>query len=144
MRKKKSAKRTGLYRSLVTLPDKLYPFKTEVQGQWVRGIRSYNAAFARVQREYGTGHYGFKLDAYRQVFHLAGSILFLLCAAYVSQTLFGSPDAIYAFLVAAVLLISFQEFYLHRRMYQQLWRKGIVDWLAWCVPLGIYFFTHFH
>jgi glycosyltransferase involved in cell wall biosynthesis len=25
----------------------------------------------------------------------------------------------------------------------QLWKKGIIDWLAWCVPIGIYFFTHF-
>ena len=125
------------------LPDRLYPFRTQVQGQWVRGVRSYNATFARYQRKYGSGHYGFRLEAYRQLFHLFGSILFLLIAAYLSQSLFGSADAIFVFLVAAVFLISFQEFYLHRRMYQQLWKKGIIDWLAWCLPLGIYFFTHF-
>jgi Na+/H+ antiporter NhaD/arsenite permease-like protein len=136
-------KRTGLYHALVVLPDQLYPFKTEVQGQWVRGVRSYNATFARYQKKYGTGHYGFKLDAYRQLFHLAGSILFLIAAAYLSQSFFGGTTALYAFLIAAVVLITFQEFYLHRRMYQQLWRKGIIDWLAWCVPMGIYFFTHF-
>ncbi len=137
-------KQTGLYHWLVMIPDRLYPFKTDVEGQWVRGLRSYNATLARYERKYGMGHYGFKLDAYRQVFHLAGSVLYLVVAAYLSQTLFGSSYAIYAFLIAAVLLISFQEFYLHRRMYQQLWRKGIVDWLAWCTPMGIYFFTHFH
>jgi len=137
-------KRTGLYHALVILPDRLYPFKTEISGQWVRGIRSYDATLARIQRKYGVGHYGFRLDAYRQVFHLAGSILFLIVAAYLSESLFGNSNAIYAFLVAAVFLISFQEFYLHRRMYQQLWKKGIIDWLAWCIPLGIYFFTHFH
>jgi hypothetical protein len=137
-------KRTGLYHSLVVLPDRLYPFKTEVQGQWVRGVRSYNATFARYEKKHGVGHYGFKLSAYRQLFHLTGSILFLIVAAYLSQALFGSSNAMYAFLVAAILLISFQEFYLHRRMYQQLWRKGIIDWLAWCIPLGIYFFTKLH
>lgn len=132
-------KRTGLYHALVVLPDRLYPFKTEVQGQWVRGIRSYNATFARYQRKYGSGHYGFKLDAYRQLFHLTGSILFLISAAYLSQSFFGGATALYAFLTTAILFISFQEFYLHRRMYRQLWGKSIIDWLAWCVPIGVYF-----
>ena len=134
-------KRTSLYHALVVLPDHVYPFKTEVEGQWVRGVRSYNATLARYQQTYGPGHYGFKLDAYRQIFHLTGSILFLISAAYLSETLFGSTIALYAFLIAAVSFISFQEFYLQRRTYQQLWRKGILDWLTWCVPIGVYFFT---
>ncbi|MBU6388844.1 hypothetical protein KGQ72_03160 [Patescibacteria group bacterium] len=134
-------RRSGLYHALVVLPDHVYPFRTEVEGQWVRGIRSYNATLARYQRMYGAGHYGFKLDAYRQVFHLAGSILFLVSAAYLSETLFGSTAALPAFLIAAILFISFQEFYLQRRTYRQLWRKGIVDWLTWCLPIGIYFLT---
>ncbi len=134
----------GWYRALVTLPDRLYPFKTKVRGEWVRGVRSYNATLARYQRMYGVGHYGIKLDAYRQIFHFLGSILFLVVAAYLSEALLGGVRAMYALLAVAVLLISFQEFYLHRRMYQQLWRKGIVDWLTWCVPFGVYVFTHLH
>ncbi len=135
-------KHSGFYHWLVMIPDRAYPFKTEVGGRWVRGLRSYDATLARYQRKYGAGHYGFKLDAYRQIFHLAGSVLYLIIAAYLSQTIFGSTWALYVFLAAAVFLISFQEFYLHRRMYQQLWRKGIVDWLAWCVPMGAYLFSH--
>ena len=142
MQKKQTAKRTGLYHTLVVLPDRLYPFKTEVAGRWVRGVRSYNATFARYQQKYGIGHYGYKLGVYRQLFHLAGSILFLIGAAYLSQSFLGKSNAMYAFLVAAILLISFQEFYLHRRMYQQLWKKSVIDWLAWCVPIGIYFFAN--
>lgn len=134
---------SGFYHSLVIIPDRLYPFKTEVRGQWVRGIRAYNETLERYQRAYGVGRYGYKLMVYRQAFHFVGSILFLIIAAYLSQSFFESTKAIYAFLIAAVLLISFQEFYVHRRMYQQLWRKGIVDWLAWCVPIGIYFFSLF-
>lgn len=126
------------------LPDRLYPFKTNIQGHWVRGIRSYDATLARYQRAYGAGHYGYKLGAYRQFFHLIGSVLYLVCAAYVSNKLFGNDGALPVFLALAVLLISFQEFYLHRRMYQQLWRKGFVDWLAWCVPMGVYFLMNFH
>ncbi|MHB8710039.1 MAG: hypothetical protein ACYC6X_00600 [Minisyncoccota bacterium] len=144
MQKKRVARRTGIYHALVMLPDRLYPFKTEVRGQWVRGVRSYDATLARYQRMYGIGRYGFKLGTYRQLFHLFGSILFLTGAAYLSETILGGARAMYALLVVAVLLISFQEFYLHRRMYEQLWRKGIVDWLTWCVPFGIYFFTHLH
>jgi hypothetical protein len=137
-------KYSGFYHSLVVLPDRLYPFKTEVEGQWVRGVRAYNATFAQRQQEYGEGHYGFKLDAYRQVFHLVGSVLFLAVAAYLSRTFFGSSEALPIFLGIAVLFISFQEFYLHRRMYQQLWKKGIIDWLAWCVPMGVYFWAYLH
>jgi Na+/H+ antiporter NhaD/arsenite permease-like protein len=131
----------GLYHALVVFPDHVYPFKTEVEGQWVRGVRSYNATLARYQQKYGDGRYGFRLDAYRQLFHLAGSILFLVSAAYLSQMFFGSTVALYAFLIAAVLFISFQEFYLQRRTYRQLWRKGILDWLTWCVPIGLYFLS---
>ena len=131
-------RRFSLYRALVTLPDRLYPFRTEVEGQWVRGIRAYNAVDALYERKYGIGHYGIRLDAYRQVFHLAGSVLFLTVAAYVSRSLLQSDTALSAFLIVAIALVSFQEFYLHRRMYRQLWKKGIVDWLAWCIPIGIY------
>ena len=137
-------KRIGLYHALVVLPDYCYPFKTEIEGQWVRGVRSYNATLAQVEEMYGRGHYGFKLDVYRQIFHLAGSILFLIVSAYLSQSFFSAPEAMYVFLAIAVAFISFQEFYLQRRTYQQLWRKGIADWFTWCVPMGIYFFTHFH
>lgn len=136
-------KRTGLYHALVMLPDRLYPFKNEVAGQWVRGLRSYNAALTRYQHIYGSGRYGYRLGTYRQLFHLIGSILFLILAAYASQTLFGTKDAMYMFLALAVAFISFQEFYLHRRLYEQLWRKGVLDWLVWCLPFGIYFFIHF-
>lgn len=140
MQKKQTAKRTGLYHALVMLPDRLYPFKTEVHGQWVRGVRSYDATLARYQRMYGMGRYGYKLGVYRQLFHLAGSILFLVIAAYLSESFLGSARAMYVLLATAVILVSFQEFYLHRRMYEQLWRKSVVDWLVWCVPMAIYFF----
>ena len=64
---KKKEKHSGVYHWLVTIPDKLYPFRTEVEGRWVRGIRAYNATLARYQRKYGIGHYGYKLVAYRHV-----------------------------------------------------------------------------
>lgn len=144
MQKKPHKHIPDFYHALVCLPDYCYPFKTEIEGQWVRGVRSYNATLAQIQKEYGVGHYGFKLDVYREVFHLAGSILFLISSAFLSQSLFGGERAMYVFLGIAVAFISFQEFYLQRKTYQQLWRKGIIDWFTWCVPMAIYFFTHFY
>lgn len=131
---------TGVYQILVTLPDRLYPFKNQLHGRWVRGMRSYDVAVARAYRRYGHGHYGYKLEAYRQLFHLAGSIGFLIFAAHLSRTLFVSTTALYALLGAAVALVSFQEFYIHRKFYKQLWNKGVMDWLSWVVPMGLYSF----
>lgn len=125
------------------IPERLYPFKSNVEGKLVRGIRSYNATNDRIQRKYGNGHLSNKLYAYRQFFHFVGSMLFLVTAAYVSHSIFNSVLALYVFLLVAIFLISFQEFYLHRKMYRQLWKKSVLDWLAWVVPMGVYIFTRF-
>jgi hypothetical protein len=127
-----------LYESLVTLPDRLYPFRVEVDGEYVRGVRAYQARLAQVEHQYGQGHYGYRLEAYRQLFHLAGSLLFLIVAAYLSRAFFPGSVALDAFLGVAVVFITFQEFYLHRKLYAQLWKKGLLDWVSWCVPIGAY------
>jgi hypothetical protein len=43
-------------------------------------------------------------------------------------------------LFLATLFITYQEFFLQRRIYRQHWSKGIMDWLVWCVPMGAYLF----
>lgn len=40
--------------------------------------------------------------------------------------------------VIAVLYFAFQEFYLHPRLYDQELIKGVIDFLAWSVPLALY------
>ena len=125
------------------IPDRLYPFRAQVEGQWVRGIRAYNATLAQYQRLYGAGHYGYKLMTYRQVCHVIGAWIYLVTAAYISQSLLDSTRELYAFLILALLFFTYQEFYLHRRMYEQLWKKSVIDWLSWCVPIGGYFLLHF-
>jgi len=117
------------YHFLVTLPDRLYPWGCEIQGQWVLGIRSYDRALARAYRKYGRGHYGYGLSWYRQCFHLAGSLILISIAALIAS---GS------ILVIAILGIAYQEFILQRRTYRQLWRKGVMDWFVWCAPMGVY------
>ena len=137
MRKKESR---GSYHFIVTIPDRLYPFRNKVGGQWVRGIHSYDRAIARAFRRYGHGHDGVGLFWYRQFFHFAGSLLFVYAATFITLDFFGSRAALTVALVALTLFIAYQEFVLQRRTYRQLWRKAASDWLVWCGPAWVYFF----
>ncbi|MDO8623924.1 MAG: hypothetical protein Q7R54_01075 [bacterium] len=138
----KSNRRRGFYHYCCTIPDRVYPFKTRLQGRWVRGTRSYNARVKAYEREYGQGHLGYYLGTYRQLFHFVGSLVFLICTAYISSSFLGSTYALYTLLLVAIVLISYQEFYLHRRMYHQLWKKSIIDWAVWVIPVGVFLFTN--
>ncbi len=131
-----------MYHALVVLPDVVYPFRTQVEGQWVRGRRAYDAALRRAFRRYGRGRYGYSLSLYRALFHLFGSFAILFGAAFLSQYFLGTESALYVVLALTILFISFQEFYLQRRIYRQLWRKGVFDWATWMMPIGLYLFTH--
>jgi hypothetical protein len=132
----------GVYYVLVTIPDRLYPFRARVRGQWVRGMRAYDAALRRSFRRYGYGKYGYTLSLYRGLFHLVGALIIIFGAAILSQYFFGSAAALYLVLGITAAFITFQEFYLQRRIYRQLWRKGIADWVTWMAPISLYVLTH--
>jgi len=127
-----------LYRYSLTIPDRLYPFKNEIEGRWVRGERSYEAAVTRALAQYGLGRLGYKLTFYREAFHFVGSILFIVFSTLLARDLFGSDIALYVLFGAAVAALSYQEFYLHPREFGQHARKGITDWLVWVVPMVAY------
>ena len=139
---KRSSFDRGVYHALVTLPDRLYPFRARVRGQWVRGTAAYDAALRRAFRRYGRGKYGYSLSLYRSFFHVAGALSLIIGVAFISQALLGSEVALYLVVACTVLFITFQEFYLQRRIYRQLWRKGILDWCTWMIPMGLYLFIH--
>jgi hypothetical protein len=126
------------YRYLITIPDRLYPFKREIEGKWVRGQRSYEAAVNDALEKYGLGKLGYKLTLYRETFHFVGSLLFIVFATLIAKNLFGSDAALYVLLLLAMMALAYQEFYLHPRTYGQLARKGVTDWLVWAVPMIIY------
>ncbi|MBC7836197.1 hypothetical protein H7X87_00250 [Acetobacteraceae bacterium] len=130
----------NLYVFFVTFPDRFYPFACKANGQWVRGRRSYERAVARALKKHGVGRIGYKLTLYREVFHFVGSILFIVGATVISQNFFGSDAALYFLLYAAIVALTFQEFYLHPKQYSQHFRKGILDWFVWVVPMLIYIF----
>lgn len=128
------------YTYLVTLPDRLYPFASEVEGKIVRGRLSYEQAAQKAIERYGLGSLGYKLGLYRELFHFFGSILFIVCAAFISKELFGGDSALYILLVAAIVALSVQEFYVHPKHYGQHIRKGVTDWMVWVVPMLLYLF----
>src|SRR3989344_9586951 len=95
-------KKAGIYQFLITIPDRFYPFSVCADGKRVRGRMSYKKAITQATRRYGPGHYGITILTYRQIFHLVGSILFIIFATILSKLLFGSDVAVYVLLVAAI------------------------------------------
>ncbi len=133
-----------MYPYILTIPDRLYPFKTEIKGKWVRGKRSYDLALAKARRKLGPGHFGYKVLAYRQVCHLLGALALIVVTTLLTQEVFGSEKALYGLLALAVMGVTFQEFYLHPKYYGQLWRKSVADWFVWVAPIALFVFLHLH
>jgi hypothetical protein len=138
----KARKMPQFYDELVTLPDRMYPFRSRIEGEWVRGMRSYNHAVEAAFRKYGPGHYGARLVLYRSAFHVVGSVAVIAGAAIIFQDAFGSRVALYVVLALTALFISFQEFYLQRRTMKQIWKKAAIDWASWVAPMLAYILFH--
>jgi hypothetical protein len=123
-----------------TLPDRLYPFSMEVEGQLVRGRLAYTRAVDEAWEKYGPHHMGYKLAMYREFFHFLGSIIFIIAATWFSDRFFDSERALYVLMGAAIVALFAQEFYFHPKYYLQPRGKGIADWLTWVIPMMIYLF----
>lgn len=125
---------------LSKIPDRLYPFKAEIEGKFVRGQRAYQHALEAAWEKYGLGSIGYKLMLYRQTWHLVGSLVVIFLATLLVKEFFSTYKALYFLFVIAILIISYQEFYLHPKHYGQKTKKGIVDWLSWIVPMSAYLY----
>lgn len=126
------------YHLLVTLPDRMYPFVSYIDGERVRWQRSYEHSLDQIQKKLGEGRYGFKLGVYREVFHIVGAALLILGGTYASQALFGDDIALPALFLFAMTVITYQEFVLQPRTYNQKFGKAVVDWFSWATPIGVY------
>lgn len=133
-------KPSGVYHFFIVLPNRLYPFANEVQGQWVRGVRSADMELRRAARRYGPGAYGYKFATYRQLFHLVGSLAVIYGAALLASYFFDSEVVLSIVLGIVTLLITYQEFFYQRHHYRQHWQKAVADWITWCAPIGVYLF----
>ncbi len=132
------------YQFIVTIPDRIYPFAEEIEGQKVRFRRAYDQALARIQAERGYGSYGAWLITYRGVCHVVGAILFIGVSTFVSKQLFGTDVALYVLLILASLALVAQEFILQPQTHGQMKIHSVVDLMSWVVPFGVYVFMHLH
>ncbi len=136
----KPLRRSRVNHFFVILPNYLYPFSAMVGGKKVRGWRAYEYTVSVHERRYGKGHWGVFINLYRSFFHIIGSLIVITLFALIVRELFGTERALYAVLGAMTVAFAYQEFYYHRRVYGQIWKKGVVDWLSWVVPASIYVF----
>ncbi len=134
------ARRFALYHFFVTFPDRVYPFSSYIDGERVRWRRSYEHSLAQMQEMLGTGRYGLRLGAYRELFHIIGAGIVIGGGTVISQFLVGSDRALPIVFILAMLVITYQEFVVQPRTYQQRIGKGITDWFSWGVPLAAYLF----
>ena len=119
----------NFYDFLIRLPDKLFIIPHKIDGELIFGERSYN---------YFIENNHFAIKMWREIFHLAGSILVVIISRFISNiTGFKKLDIV--ILLALILFITFQEFYLHPKYYNQKLYEGILDWLFWVGPIIYYF-----
>jgi hypothetical protein len=120
---------------LESIPDRLYPFASDIEGEWVRGRQSYRHAVTSAFAKHGPNQYGFTLILYRSFFHMVGGILFVVAATIVAEEWFSTEIALYVFVAAGAFALFVQEFYTHPRKYGQLRLKSYADWLTWVIPM---------
>lgn len=131
---------THLYNLLLQIPDKLYPFSLTVNGDKLSGIEAYKARIQTCTEKFGSPFVCKDIFLYREAFHLIGALI-VITIAYGIEKILALPLASVVFLGIFVLFITVQEAYIHPHYYHQLWWKGLVDWLMWCAPIGIYLFV---
>jgi hypothetical protein len=130
----------AFYLFVKTFPDRMYPFRVEIEGRFFRGKTSYELAVNQAWEKYGPHHLGFKLTMYRDVFHFMGAVVFILLMTLLSHRFLNSEAALYVLMGSAILALFVQEFYYHPKYYSQPLVKGITDWLSWVVPMMAYLF----
>lgn len=128
----------NIYNFILTIPDRLYIFPSIINGKKEYFLSSYNYTKNICDKASETT-YCIKILVWREFFHLLGSLFFILIAHYANK-IFQSTVVGLVILIAVVGWITFQEFYLHPTFYGQHVTKGIIDWLVWVTPIGVYMF----
>jgi len=128
----------SLYIWLDSTPERLYPFKHEIEGQWVRGKVAYFKVLEEGFTLLGPGKMRPRLIIYRGAWHLLGSIVFIVGVTLLAREVLGSEAALYILMGAAILALVCQEFILDPRRHGQNTHKGIIDVFTWVTPMLIY------
>ena len=128
----------SLHHWFETIPEKLYPFKRQIKGKWVRGKKAYTAVIEEGFKVLGPGKLSYRIVFYRGAWHLLGSIVSMIAITYIAQRIFGSEIALFVLLGTAILALFMQEFILHPKRYGQTTNKGIFDIVTWVAPMLVY------
>jgi len=123
---------------LETIPDKLYPFKRQIKGKWVRGKKAYDNVLEEGFEILGPGKLRYRIVFYRGAWHIVGSIVSMVAITYIAQRVLGSEAALYILMATAIIALFLQEFILHPKRYGQSTRKGIFDIVTWVAPMLVY------
>lgn len=121
-----------------TIPDKLYPFRQKIEGDWVRGKAAYQKVLAEGIKVNGPGKTSYHLLIYRGTWHMVGSVLFIITVTFVAQQLLSSERALYVLMAAAIVALCMQEFLLQPKRYGQTTSKGVFDIFTWVLPMAVY------
>ena len=128
----------SLYIWLDSIPERLYPFSHEIEGQFVRGKAAYSKVLEEGFALLGPGKMRPRLIIYRGAWHLFGSIVFIIGVTLLAREVLGSEAALYILMGAAILALVFQEFILDPRRHGQNTHKGVIDVVTWVTPMVLY------
>lgn len=77
----------------------------------------------------------------REIFHIIGSCI-LIGISYVVSIFVYTYTSLIIFTMLGIW-ITYQEFYLHPKKYNQRISEGILDWLSWMLPFLIFIFIFY-
>jgi hypothetical protein len=128
----------NVYSLIETLPNSLYPFQQEIEGQLVRGRDAYQNVVDSGIALYGENYTSLSIIIYRGAWHVLGSVVILLFLLHFGRRLFPTNVLLYSFVLALFIGLILQELVFHPSKYDQPIIKGVFDVLTWLAPVMIY------
>ena len=92
--------------------------------------------FPRLKSRMVDGYLYFPHKLYREFFHILGSFL-IISFSYILYLYVSVYVPVIIFLLWSAWM-TYQEFYLHPKKYNQKLLESILDWSSWIIPLIIY------
>ncbi len=94
--------------------------------------------FSKLQPRIVDGFLFFPHKFYREIFHIISSLLLIFFSHILYLYVYvSSPIIIFSILG---MWMTYQEFFLHPKKYNQKLWNGVLDWSSWIVPFIIYLF----
>jgi len=98
--------------------------------------------FPQLKPKIVDGFLFFPCKFFREIFHIIGSLLLIILSHILYFYVYINVPIIVFILL--VIWITYQEFYLHPKKYNQKLLNGILDWLSWIIPFAVYLFILYY